>query len=307
MAAADPRPADAAVRVRLRHRAEYLLLRLIAGTAALLPRFAQVRLGRLIGVLGYRLIGRRRKLALANLQRCLPELSDAKRKTIARETFAIFGQVLVDGLLHSQLIRKADSLIEYRGLEHIRDAYARGKGVFLFSAHFGNWEMIALNQGRLGMSLLMVVRALDNPLLEAWFIKLRTTTGNRIAYKKAAVKEMLRAVHDQIGVAILIDQAYTGEGSLAVEFFGQSAPTVPTLGLLARKTGAAVVPVFSVPGRDGRYTVTYGAALELPESDDRDHDVQAITQSATSCIEQAIRENPHCWLWMHNRFKGNAA
>ncbi len=292
--------------VRFRHRIEYLLLRLIAGVAALLPRFAQVWLGRLIGRIGHRLIGRRRSLALDNLRRCLPDLTHAQRKIIARDTFATFGQVLVDGLLHHQLIRRADQLIDYRGLEHIRAAYERGRGVFLFSAHFGNWEMIALNQGRLGMPLLMVVRALDNPLLEAWFIKLRTTTGNRIAYKKAAVKEMLRAIHDKIGVAILIDQAYTGEGSLAIEFFGQSAPTVPTLGLLARKTGAAVVPVFSVPGRDGRYTVTYGAALEIPETEDRDAEILAITQAATSAIEQAIREHPHCWLWMHNRFKGHA-
>lgn len=295
--------APPAAPVRFRHHLEYLLLRLIAGAAAILPRRLQVMLGRAIGGIGYRLIGRRRRQALDNLARCLPELPEAERARVARETFATFGQVLVDSLLHGQLIKRADSLIEYHGVEHIRAAYAGGKGVFLFSAHFGNWEMIALNQGRLGMPLLMVVRALDNPLLERWFIRLRTGTGNRIAYKKAAVKEMLRAVRDKIGVAILIDQAYTGEGSLPVEFFGQSAPTVPTLGLLARKSGAAVVPVFAVPLRDGRYRVTYGAALELPVTDDRDADSAAITRAATNCIEQAIRENPHCWLWMHNRFK----
>ena len=289
--------------LRFRHRIEFALLRSIAFIAGLLPRRAQVTLGNGIGGLAFRLIKRRRILALKNLARCLPEKPEAERRAIAKSAFKIFGRVLVDGLVQEKLMRRAESLIKYEGLEHIQAAYARGKGVFAFSAHFGNWELGALNQGRLGLPLLMVVRALDNPLLDVWLNGSRTRTGNRFAYKREAVRAMLGALREKIGVAILIDQGFTGEGSLPCEFFGQPAPTVPTLGVLAVRTGAAVIPFFSTLHPDGSYTMRYGPPLTIPDSGDRDADAAAVTRAATLEIERAIRERPDCWLWMHDRFK----
>ena len=297
MAAADLRP------LRFRHRIEYALLRIIAFIAGLLPRRLQVMLGNGIGGLAFRLIKRRRILALKNLARCLPEKSETERLAIAKSAFKIFGRVLVDGLVQEKLMKRADTLIRYEGLENIQAAYAAGKGALAFSAHFGNWELGALNQGRLGMPLLMVVRALDNPLLDVWLNRSRTRTGNRFAYKREAVRAMLGALREKIGVAILIDQGFTGEGSLPCEFFGQLAPTVPTLGVLAVRTGAAVVPFFSTLHPDGTYTLRYGPPLVIPESGDRDADAAAVTRAATLEIERAIRERPDCWLWMHDRFK----
>lgn len=297
MAAADLRP------LRFRHRIEYALLRLIAFFAGLLPRRAQVLLGNGIGGLAFRLIKRRRILALKNLARCLPEKSEVERRAIAKSAFKIFGRVLVDGLVQEKLMLRAESLIRYEGLEHLHAAYQAKRGVLVFSAHFGNWELGALNQGRLGRPLLMVVRALDNPLLDVWLNRSRTRTGNRFAYKREAVRAMLGALREKSGVAILIDQGFTGEGSLPCEFFGQLAPTVPTLGVLAVRTGAAVVPLFSTLHPDGTYTLCYGPPLVIPSSGDRDADAAAVTRAATLEIERAIRERPDCWLWMHDRFK----
>jgi KDO2-lipid IV(A) lauroyltransferase len=295
--------ADGRRPLKPRHFVEYGLLRAIAFAAGLLPRRAQVALGRGIGSLAHRLIRRRRETALSNLARCLPDKSPAERAAIARGAFRNFGQLLVDGMLHGKLIRRPERWLRVEGLEHIRAAYEKGRGVFLFSAHYGNWELVALNQSRLGLRLAMVVRALDNPLLDRWLNRLRESHGNRVAYKKDAAKAMLGALRQKIGVAILIDQAYTGEGRLDVPFFGISAPTVPTLGLLARRTGAAMVPVFSWPEPGGVWAIRYGAPLELSQTEDRDADAAAITVAATRIIEDAIRERPDCWLWMHERFK----
>lgn len=289
--------------LKARHFVEYGLLRAIAFSAGLLPRGAQVALGRGIGALAFRVIKRRRETALRNLARCLPEKSEAERIAVARGAFRNFGQLLVDGMIHGRLIRNPERWLRVEGFEHIQAAYEKGRGVFLFSAHYGNWELIALNQSRLGLPLAMVVRALDNPLLDRWLNAIRALHGNRVAYKKDAAKAMLGAIRQKIGVAILIDQAYTGEGKVEIPWFGQPAPTVPTLGILARRTGAAMVPVFSWPEPGGVWAVRYGPALELPQTDDRDADALAITTAATKIIEAAVRERPECWLWMHERFK----
>ncbi len=295
--------ADGARPLKGRHFIEYGLLRALAFAAGGLPRGAQVVLGRGIGSLAFRLLKRRRETALKNLARCLPDQTESERRAIARGAFRNFGQLLVDGMLHGSLIRRPGRWLRVEGLEHARAAYGKGRGVFIFSAHYGNWELVALNQSREGLPLAMVVRALDNPLLDRWLNRLRALHGNRVAYKRDAARAILGAIREKIGVAILIDQAYTGQGRLEVPFFGIPAPTVPTLGLLARRTGAAVVPVFSWPEPGGAWAIRYGAPLSVPHTDDRDADAAAITREATAVIEAAIRERPECWLWMHERFK----
>ncbi len=99
----------------------------------------------------------------------------------------------------------------------------------------------------------MVVRPLDNPLLEAELERRRTRFGNRVIAKKEAAREVLRAMRANQTVAILIDQNVLEREAIFVPFFGRLAATTPSLGLLQLKTGAAVLPVFTWPIGGGRY------------------------------------------------------
>jgi KDO2-lipid IV(A) lauroyltransferase len=196
--------------------------------------------------------------------------------------------------------------VHYRGLEHIRAAYARGRGVLLFSGHYGHWELIALMQGHLGLPLALVARPLDNPRLERLLFALRTGSGNRVIHKRRAVREMLRTLHDGSGVAIVLDQDARGDG-VFVPFFGRLASTTPTLALLALRSGAAVVPTYSLPRPDRSWDVVYEPALPIRPSGDTPADVLRITAACTARIESWIRERPELWLWMHRRWKTRPA
>ena len=72
---------------------------------------------------------------------------------------------------------------------------------------------------------------------------------------------------------------------------------------MALRTGAAIVPTFSVPNADGSYRVVYEPAVPVEPTEDRDGDVLRLTAECTAIIERWVRAYPELWLWMHRRWK----
>ncbi|HXV77832.1 MAG TPA: lysophospholipid acyltransferase family protein, partial [Candidatus Polarisedimenticolaceae bacterium] len=260
--------------------------------------------GSLAGRLGYLLDGRHRRITLDNLRAAYGDAVDERwRRRVARRCWRHFGRITFDSLsIYALPRRRLDALLSYEGLEHVREAYARGRGVLFVSGHFGHWELTALMQGYLGFPLALVARRLDNPELERILIDLRQRSGNRVIHKHDALREMLRALREKLGVALLIDQDARGDG-IFVPFFGRPASTTPALGLLAIRTGAPVIPTFTVPLDDGTYRVHYGRPVEPRHTGDRQQDAAWLTARCTEIIEEWVRRHPEAWLWMHRRWK----
>src|SRR5262249_48710551 len=131
---------------------------------------------------------------------------------------------------------------ESEGLDYLREAYARNKGVIVLTAHFGAWEIMGLVHGWKGFPLGVVARTLDNPYLQTLLDKLRRSTGNFVIDKMQGFRPMLQALKQGKGVAILIDQNVTTQDRIFVNFFGKAASTTPVVGLLKLKTDATVIP-----------------------------------------------------------------
>ncbi|HEY3177002.1 MAG TPA: lysophospholipid acyltransferase family protein [Candidatus Polarisedimenticolia bacterium] len=287
---------------------EYIPIATLAFVMRALPRRAALATGRAAGRLAGRLDRAHRRVALENLAAAFGEtMTASERGRLAGRIFSHFGMVAADCFLMSRRSpRDLDRLVEYEGVENIRKAFLKGKGVFVFSGHFGNWEMVALMQGWLGYPMAMVTRPLDNPLLEKLLWRGRTASGNQVIHKRNAVREILRALRHGWCVAIVIDQDTRGTESVFVDFMGRPAATTPALARLALRTGAPVVPVFGVPLPGGRYRITYLPEVpvgQIAADRPRDEAVVAVTQACTTIIEEQVRARPECWLWMHRRWK----
>jgi len=288
----------------LRFAFEAVAFRALLAVAGLIPRRLLLALGSLAGTVAYVLNARHRRIAFDNLARAYGSDLDRRRAgRIVRSCWRHFGRITFDILAFSRFgPDSVDRLVHYEGLEHIRAAYAKGKGVLLFSGHYGHWELVAMMQGYLGLPLALVARPLDNPRLEELLARLRGMSGNRIIHKRRAVREILRVLREGQGTAIVIDQDARNEG-VFVPFFGIPASTTPTLALMTLRTGAPVVPTYSFPRPDGSYTVVYEPEIEVEPSGDHDADVIRITALCTARIEAWVRERPELWLWMHRRWK----
>lgn len=288
---------------RIRFAAEAALFRVLLVLARVLPRRALLSLGARCGDLGYALDRRHRRIALDNLQRALPGIDPPRARRLVRECWRHFGRISLDTLgFHRFDLSAIGRTVHYEGLEHLRAAWERGKGVVVLSGHFGHWELIAMMQGHLGMPMGLIARRLDNPRLERLLARMRGLSGNHVIHKREAIRRSLRVLRDGGAVAIVIDQDARDDG-VFVPFFGRLASTTPAAALLALRSGAAIVPAFSLLQDDGSYRIVYEPQIAVVSRGERNADVVRLTAELTAIVERWVRRHPEMWLWMHRRWK----
>ena len=288
--------------MKIRFQFERFAFNAVTLFARILPRHFFLHFGRAFGRLAFRLDKRHRIAALENYRHAYPESRNSEH--VIRNCYEFFGGYMFDMLTcfpRFDPTRMNDYEIE--GFEHVEQAYNKGKGAILFSAHHGPWELNALAQSFKGYPMGLVVRRLDNPYLERLLDRLRCSTGNFTIDKKQGFRPMLKALREGKGLAVLMDQNVTTDERVFVNFFGRPASTTPAVALLKLKTDCELIPAYGYPLAGDRYQFVYGSPVQVTVSGNREQDVLQITQECTSRLEAAIREHPECWLWMHRRWK----
>src|SRR5262245_6120108 len=276
---------------------------LVVTVVRLLPMAAVLALGGWLGRAFYVFDGPHRRLAMRNLQRAFPLRSADECRAIARNMFSHFGRLLMV-LLKFSTMTPAQMMrcVEFDGQERVESAHTQGKGVLLFTGHFGFWEINALVHALAIQPMSVLARPLDNPLLDNLLEPLRTTTGNSFIYRRGAIRRVLRALEANQAVAVLIDQHIQTSDAVYVDFFNRPAATTSALAALAMRTGAPVVPVFALPLPGGRFRMVYEHPVDPPAADDPEA-IREFTQRCTDVLEMYVRRYPELWLWMHRRWR----
>jgi KDO2-lipid IV(A) lauroyltransferase len=298
-------PATAARHAPVAHLLAYLFGRALFGMLQRLPLGAARAAGRSMGALFWHVSPRHRRIALRNLDAALGATLPAERRaSIARASFAHLGAIIGDAThFRDHLRHPTERLAVYEGVENLKSAAAAGKGVLVFSGHFGHWEMVALLQHRFGVPVTMVVSPLVNRRWDRFITGLRSAPGTTILSKRYAARPILKALREGRAIAILIDQNVRGEGGLFVDFFARPASTTPALATLAFRSGAPIVPVFSWFRPDGRLHVSYRAPIVAARRGAIEDDVRDLMRACTGLLEEEIRRRPESWLWMHDRWR----
>lgn len=287
----------------MRHQLEHAAVCTVGALVRPFPMSWARALGSVLGTLVYAFDGRHRRIALENLRAAFPGRSESERRAVARGVFAHLGRLVlellkIDGMPPQQLL----SLIESEGDERVREAYKQGKGVLFFSGHFGYWEVFAIGHALRVAPMSLVVRPLDNPLLDLLLERVRTQTGNSVISRQGGVRRILRELAANHGVGVLIDQHLHGPDAIEVQFFGRRAATTSALAALALRTGAPVIPVFALPLPGGRYRLLAEHPVQPPPADTPDAE-REFTQRCTDVLEMYVRRHPDLWLWMHRRWR----
>jgi len=287
----------------LRYRIEYGLVMSVHWAVSLLPSASTRVLGTCLGLCFYAFDPAHRRLAVRQLRAAFPVRSEAECRAIARATFAHFGRLLVVLLEFSTLT--ADQIrarVEFDGDERVRQALAGGKGVLLFSGHFGYWELQGMAHPLALPPMSVLARPLDNPYLHRLLEQIRCATGNHVIYRRGAVRRVLRALDADECVATMIDQHIQSADAVIVDFFNRPASTTTALATLALRTGAPLIPVFALPLPGDRFRMIYEHPVAMPAADSTDP-VRELTQRCTDVLEMYVRRHPHLWLWMHRRWR----
>ena len=287
----------------MKHRLEYLSVRLLTGAVRFMPSALVSASGALLGQVVYLLDGQHRQIANENVAAAFPTRTASERRRIVRGAFKHFGRLLFELLKFSTLTPAAMlARVEFEGEERVRQAYAQGRGVLFVTGHFGFWELQAMVHALRLRPMAVVARALDNRALNDLLERMRTRTGNTVIYRQGTIRRVLRLLHAGEGVGILIDQHIQSRDAIYVDFFDRPAATTSVAAALALRTGAPVVPLFALPLGGGRYRMIYEHPVQPPSEDAADA-VHEFTQRCTDVLEMYVRRHPELWLWMHRRWR----
>ena len=289
----------------MRHRLEYLPVRLLAALVGALPRPLARAFGITVGMLGYAFHPRLRRVGMRNLELVFPQKSRKQRKQILRGVYINLGRLLAEFCLFPRYTRENVSQVAvYEGFENFAAADARGKGVVFLTAHLGGWEVSSFAHSLYGHSMDIVMRPLDNPYVDAMVDRYRTLHGNRTFPKQDFARGLLTALRQGETVGILMDTNMTPPQGAFVDFFGLAACTATGPARVALHTDAAVLPAFGIWDKElGKYKICFEPALDLVRTGDDEADALANTALFTKVIERFVAKYPDQWLWVHRRWK----
>ncbi len=271
----------------------------------ILPVPLAIRTAHALGLTCGWFVSRWALVADRNLQQALPALSRSERERVTRGVFRNLGRVAFAlAKLPGWSADQVREHVRFVGLEHFREGVARGRGVLLLTAHLGNWELGALAHGAVEGPIHVMVRTIDNPLVDRTVEQLRQAHGNRVIRKRNAAREVLRVLRNNGTVGILADQNTVEGEAVFVDFFGVKAAANKGFAQLALRSGAAVIPAvawWDEPSQ--RHVVEYGQRIELTATDDVSEDIRSNTQRFQAALEERVRRHPDQWLWIHRRWK----
>ena len=236
------------------------------------------------------------RMAERNLAEIMPELDADSQKKIARQSTGALASSIVEYLHTDALVRESDR-IAVIGEDHAKRALEGEGGVVFATAHIANPEACRIAIQRLGAVPALIYRPPSNLLVRNSIRKvLRVIPAPLFERGIDHPRHMRRHVGDGGAILILVDQRPMGASRLP--FLGRMARTATGPATLARRAGAAFLPVRCkrVAGRRLAYEVHFEAPIEGTDS------AEMMAEMNTR-IGRWVRDTPEQWLWSHDRWR----
>lgn len=260
--------------------------------------------GALVGMGWYAFHRTHRKTVQRNIAFAFPQWEKARVHRTVRKAFRCFGLNVLENVQISVMTR--DEIVgrcRIEGSQHLIDALALNRGVFMIAAHLGNWEIgLQMMTCYFNRKFLGVAKKFKNKHLDQWIHRMRTRQGSPVVYKKGARTSMSKALRQGEITGVHIDISRQEDG-IDVEFFGYKATATPAAALLALRHKCPVLPMTCLRDPDGKIAVCIGKPFELIRTKNLREDLRTNTQIMTDSVEQSIRQHPEQWWWIQKRWK----
>lgn len=263
----------------------------------------RLRWGRLLGWIAPRLLRSRAHIVQVNLQRCFPDMDEAARQAIFDRHFRLLAQSMIDrGLCWFGSRERIEQTVELHGEDHLGRLLAEKRPILMFAPHF-----IALDAAATRLTLYLKESATmytrqSDPDVDDMVREGRSRFHTvHLVNRRSGIRGLIRHLRKGIPVYYLPDMDFGIEGAQFIPFFGVPAATLLSAAQIAQTWNAAVVPVISrLDPVTGQYTVEVGPPLpDFPGPDDP----VTATRRLNALIEDAAREDPAQYYWVHRRFK----
>lgn len=291
-------------RSKFQAKIELIAVRAVLGSVGIFSLKNSMKFGKKVGTLLGSRFPRLLKTARRNLEIAMPDLPAEEKEKIVRGTLESLGRHL-GFVSHFQKFKHEDirDLVEIVGRENFDKAHDTGRGILFFTGHFGSWEVFNLLPPAFGYEMNILVRRIDNRLVEDYVDKMRTRFGSVTLDKTKSARAMFRLLEQGKLLGILADLNAQEREGVFVDFFGVSASTTTSIAKLALKTNAIVMPAFAVWEEEKqKYVVYLESPVEFQTTENHEEDIKKLTQDITKIVEKYVRKYPEQWLWIHKRW-----
>ncbi len=234
-----------------------------------------------------------------NLLKFDDTLTPEKLNNISEEMWGNYGRILSEYPYISNF-RKGD-LDKYIKIENIEtlDEIKKGPPVIFVSAHFSNFELMAMVIEKAGINLSAIYRPLNNKLVNSIMepIRKKYICKNQIKKGINGVRESLKFFKQGTSVAIMIDQRVS-EGE-KINFFDYPAFTTTIPAQFVKKFKCKVQPVHIERYNKINFKITFDEQIIFEGNEDS----ASISLKLNQWLENKIKKNPSQWIWTHNRWR----
>ena len=282
----------------IRYFFEYILIVILFGLFRLLGYKISSEVGCFLGKI-FGPFFRSKKIIKNNLIKFDNSLSPEKIKKITTEMWGNYGRILSE-YPYIANFRKGDldKYIKIENLEKLKEI-KKGQPVIFISAHFSNFELMAMVIEKAGVNLSAIYRPLNNKMVNSIMEPLRKKYICKNQVKKGinGIRESLKFFKQGISVAIMIDQRVS-EGE-KINFFNHPALTTTIPAQFVKKFGCKIQPVHIERYNNIYFRITFDEQIIIKDNEEEN----LISIKINQWLEKKIRKNPSQWIWSHNRWK----
>ena len=234
----------------------------------------------------------RKKIVFKNLDIAFPNKTKKEKIKIAKDFYKHIATSFEDIIEFNKNPKEIKIVNE----EIIKNAINSKKPIIIMSAHLGNWEIAPRIIAKKYIPMAAVMREIENPQINRFFVKVRGKEDIKVIYRKKAAKEIIKALlKEKRALGILIDQ-YTKNKNAPIINFLKPTRFNPAISKIAKATKAIVIPTFSYK-KDNEYILEFKEAKEFSGS------IESFTQWQADIIKEMIEKYPSQYYWFHNRWK----
>ena len=248
------------------------------------------------------LIGYRRKVVKANLEKVFPEKNEQEINLLISQFYHNLCDILLEGIKGLSMSESDFRKRYVFSNTEIADKYHRdGKNTILTGAHITNWEWMVISVNLwFDAQLVGIYKPISNPFVEAYLNKKRAKFGLQLASPKETRAALSKDSSHSKMFILLADQSPSNlESAHWLPFFGQETAWLHGVDSIARAYDYPVFYYNISRIKRGYYTITLEPICIEPV---KTHP-QEITKMYIQHISNELVKQPSNWLWSHKRWK----
>jgi len=282
-----------------KHQFTYFVLIIFKKLISNLSDRTRYKLSTYIGKILFHIFKVRRGVAENNIKRAFPLWNNEKINRTLEKTYIFFSNNLINFIGFPFTWK--NSTFNVSGSNFLDSSFKKGNGIIMITGHFGAWEILGKWLGDYANLFTGVAFKQKNLGAHKFFIEQRELSKTQHIFKKESFKKMYRVL-ELNGILGLVSDQDAGKKGTFVNFFGSKASTPKGAALFFLNTKSPMIFASCIQLSFQNYKIEF-IPIEIKKEYLNDKDVENITQTYTTFLENYIKKYPEQYFWFHKRWK----